>query len=132
MNPVRTKKSKKVAEVVVPKRAFAGKPMALKPRVSEKSYALSEQRNTYAFDIPSNFNKFDIATAVAAQFEVTVTNVRVAGVPGKALKSYRQRGRRSINSKRSDIRKAYVTLKDGDKLPVFAAADKPEVPKETR
>jgi large subunit ribosomal protein L23 len=132
MNPVRTKKSKKVAEVVVPKRTFAGKPMALKPRVSEKSYALSEQRNTYAFDIPSGINKFDIATAVAAQFEVTVTSVRVASVPGKAIKSYRQRGRRSINSKRSDIRKAYVTLKEGDKLPVFAAADQPEIPKETR
>jgi ribosomal protein L23 len=106
--------------------------LALKPRISEKSYALSEKLNTYIFDVPATANKFDIATAVAAQFEVSVTGVRVAGVPGKAVKAYRQRGRRSIDSKRSDIRKAYVTLKEGDKLPIFAAADQPEVPKETK
>jgi large subunit ribosomal protein L23 len=108
------------------------KQLALKPRISEKGYALSEQANTYIFDVPSNVNKFDVAGAVKSQFEVTVINVRLAGVPGKAVRSYRNRGRKSISAKRSDIRKAYVTLKEGDKLPIFAAVEEPEAPKEKK
>jgi ribosomal protein L23 len=108
------------------------KQIALKPRISEKGYALSEKANTYIFDVPSDVNKFDVATAVKGQFEVTVTNVRLAGVPGKTVRSYRNRGRKSINAKRSDIRKAYVTLKQGDKLPIFAAVEEPDAPKEMK
>jgi large subunit ribosomal protein L23 len=106
--------------------------LTLGPRVSEKGYSLSEQDNTYVFNVVRNANKFDIAQAVSAQFEVGVLKVRIAGVPGKAVRSYRQRGRRSINAKRSDVRKAYVTLKPGDKLPIYAALDQPETPKETK
>jgi large subunit ribosomal protein L23 len=104
----------------------------LKPRISEKGYALSESGNTYIFDVPMEANKFTVASAVAAQYDVSVTNVRIATVPGKSVRAYRQRGRRSINGKRSDIRKAYVTLKEGDKLPIFAAPETPETPKETK
>jgi large subunit ribosomal protein L23 len=108
------------------------KTIVLKPRVSEKAYALSEQGNTYIFDVPTDTNKFDIGKAVASQFSVTVTSVRIASVPGKAVRAYRKGGRRSINAKRSDVRKAYVTLKEGDKLPIFAAVEEPEAVKETK
>jgi large subunit ribosomal protein L23 len=108
------------------------KQVDLKPRISEKAYAQSEASNVYIFDVPADANKFDVAKAVAAQYEVGVTNVKIASVPGKAVRAYRQRGRRSINGKRSDIRKAYVTLKEGDKLPIFAAMENPEAPKETK
>ncbi len=106
--------------------------LALKPRISEKGYALSEHGNTYIFDVPSDANKFDVATAVASQYEVGVTNVRIAAVPGKAVRSYRNRGRRSVSSKRSDVRKAYVTLKEGDKLPIFAAVEEAKAPEEKK
>ena len=108
------------------------KVLTLKPRISEKAYALSEQVNVYIFDVPGDANKFDVAKAVKSQYEVDVTNVRMAGVPGKAVRSYRNRGRRSINSKRSDIRKAYVTLKEGDKLPIFAAVEEAKAPEEKK
>ena len=108
------------------------KQIALKPRVSEKAYAQSEASNVYIFDVPADANKLDVAKAVAAQYEVGVTSVKIASVPGKTVRAYRQRGRRSINGKRSDIRKAYVTLKEGDKLPIFAAMENPEAPKETK
>lgn len=106
--------------------------MTLKPRISEKAYALSEQRNVYIFDVPASANKHDIAKSVAAQYEVKVTNVRISAVPGKSVRSYRNRGRRSIAGQRSDIRKAYVTLSEGDKLPIFAAVETPDAPKETK
>lgn len=108
------------------------KQVTLKPRISEKAYAQSEAANVYIFDVPSSANKLDIAKAVAAQYEVGVTNVKIAGVPGKTVRAYRNRGRRSINGRRSDIRKAYVTLKQGDSLPIFAAVENPEAPKEAK
>jgi large subunit ribosomal protein L23 len=106
--------------------------LALKPRVSEKGYALSERLNTYIFDVPADANKLEVSRAVASQFEVEVINVRLAGVPGKAVRSYRNRGRRQLSAKRSDIRKAYVTLKEGDKLPIFDAVEEAEAPKEKK
>jgi large subunit ribosomal protein L23 len=105
------------------------KHLALKPRVSEKAYGLSELRNTYTFDVEPGANKFDVARAVASQYKVTAIKVRIVSVPGKSTRSYRQRGRKSFNGQRSDIRKAYVTLKEGDKLPIFAAVEEPEAPK---
>lgn len=91
----------------------------LRPRVSEKAYALSESLNTYVFDVDSRVNKHSIADAVTTQYEVSVTKVRIASIPGKLKRSYRKRGH-NIEAKRSDIRKAYVTLKAGDSLPIFA------------
>lgn len=106
--------------------------LVLRPRLSEKAYALSEQHNTYVFDVPALVNRFDIANAVSGQYGVNVASVRLAGIPGKAVRSYRNRGRRSISSKRSDLRKAYVTLKKGDKLPIFAAIEESQKPEETK
>ncbi len=108
------------------------KTVILKPRLSEKAYALSESENTYIFDVPAAANKFDIARAIASQYEVAVNKVRVTGVPGKAVRAYRQRGRKSLQGQRSDLRKAYVTLKEGDKLPLFAAVEEREQPKERK
>lgn len=96
--------------------------IALRPRVSEKAYALSEVTNTYVFDIPVGINKHRLADAVAAQYEVKVIGVRITNIPGKAKKLYRKRTR-GIDTQRSDIRKAYVTLAEGDKLPIFAAVE---------
>jgi large subunit ribosomal protein L23 len=97
--------------------------LALKPRISEKAYALSESSNVFVFDVDSNANKFEVAKAVASQYDVAVIKVRLVNVPGKATRSYRQRGRKQYSGQRSDIRKAYVTLKEGDKLPIFAGMD---------
>lgn len=96
--------------------------MVLKPRLSEKSYGLSQTRNTYVFDVPAGVNKHGVARAVAAQFDVTVINVNIANIAGKAKRTVRKSGR-SVSGRQSDVRKAYVTLQDGDTLPVFAALE---------
>lgn len=104
----------------------------LKPRASEKTYALSEQANTYVFEIDKDINKHSVARAVAEQFGVSVTGVRVASTPAKPKRSYRKRGK-YIKARTSAVRKAYVTLKEGDKLPLFSSVedDKPKT-KETK
>ncbi len=98
------------------------KSIVLKPRLSEKSYGLSQVRNTYVFDVPLNANKHTVARAVSAQYEVTVTKVNVMNVDGKAKRTVRKNGR-SVQGRQSDIRKAYVTLKAGDSMPIFAAVE---------
>lgn len=96
--------------------------MTLKPRISEKAYGLSQTRNTYVFVVPKDATKQAVASAVAAQFNVTVTNVNVANAIGKAKRTVRKGGR-PIAGKRADTRRAYVTLKAGDSIPVFAAIE---------
>ena len=98
------------------------KDVVLKPRLSEKAYGLSESLNTYVFDVPADANKHRIAAAIAAQYEVSVTNVRITNIAGKAKRAYKKRTR-GLEVKRNDVRKAYVTLKEGDKLPIFAAVE---------
>jgi large subunit ribosomal protein L23 len=93
--------------------------MALRPRISEKTYALSLARRTYVVEVPGSANKDTVAKAVAAQFGVTVETVNIIVVKGKAKRTVRKGGRPTMG-RRSDVKKAYVTLKEGDKLPFFA------------
>ncbi len=96
------------------------KSLTLIPRVSEKAYASSQAEGikTYVFAVPTDANKHTIARAITAQYEVTVTNVRTTILKGKTKQSYRKGGRPQTGQ-RSDIKKAYVTLKAGDELPLF-------------
>jgi hypothetical protein len=45
---------------------------------------------------------------------------------GKAKRTYRKSGGRSVMGRRSDAKKAYVTLKEGDSIPVFEAVKEAE------
>lgn len=100
--------------------------VVLKPRMSEKAYGLSESNNTYVFEIPAGCNSNTVADAVISQFKVGVKSVRIANIAGKSKRSTRSSSRNNKSGRRSDLRKAYVTLKDGDKLPIFAAVEAQE------
>ena len=104
------------------------KTITLRPRMSEKSYSMSTSR-VYVFDIPKGVNKHSVAGAVEAQFDVKVSTVNVANIPGKPKRTVSITGKRSKNStgKRVDIKKAYVTLMEGYSLPFFAAVEEAEV-----
>jgi large subunit ribosomal protein L23 len=99
------------------------KQILLKPRMSEKAYALSQSSGVYVFIVPKNANKLTVGKAVAAQFDVTVEDVRIAHLPPKAKRTMYKGGRRSANGVQPGIKKAYVQIKDGDSIPIFAAED---------
>lgn len=105
------------------------KTLVLTPRLSEKAYALSQSRNTYVFDIPKDANKHSVARAVSAQFNVTVEKVNIANIDGKPKRTVRKGGRASAG-KKNDIKKAFVTLKLGDTLPLFAAIEEADAKSE--
>ncbi len=96
------------------------KDVMLIPRISEKAYAMSQAPGikTYVFEVPVSANKHTVARAISAQYDVVVTEVRTVMVKGKVKQSYRK-GARPQTGVRSDIKKAYVTLRDGDTLPLF-------------
>jgi large subunit ribosomal protein L23 len=99
--------------------------LILKPRLSEKAYGLSTARNVYVFDVPSTANKHAVARAVASQFSVVVTNVNLTNIKGKAKATVYNK-RRGPVGKQNDIKKAYVTLAEGNSLPFFQAIEEAE------
>ena len=103
------------------------KSLILRPRLSEKTYAQSESR-VYVVEVPASINKHDVARAIEAQFEVKVNKVNITNVKGKTKRTMSVTGKRYLNSngKRSDIKKAYVTLAEGNSLPFFAAIEEEE------
>jgi large subunit ribosomal protein L23 len=103
------------------------KTITLRPRLSEKTYGLSESR-VYVVEVPAGTNKHNVARAIEAQFEVKVTKVNITNIAGKSKRVYSLTGKRMRNAtgKRSDIKKAYVTLAEGNSLPFFAAVEEAE------
>lgn len=103
------------------------KAITLRPRLSEKTYGLSESR-VYVVEVPADVNKHSVTRAIEAQFEVKVTKVNITNIPGKAKRTISITGKRYQNSegRRSGVKKAYVTLAEGHGLPFFAAVEEAE------
>jgi len=86
----------------------------LAPRMTEKTVMATEQSNQYVFKVAKTASKQDVKEAVRLLFEVEVDQVRTVNVKGKQ-KSF---GRRA--GKRSDWKKAYVRLAEGQSLDASA------------
>ncbi len=80
-------------------------------RLTEKSNAQSAEYGQYTFEVYPTANKASIAAAVEDTFKVTVKRVNVMNILGKTT-----RGRTGRPGKKSDYKKAIVTLKAGDKI----------------
>lgn len=100
------------------------KQLILQPRMSEKAYAQS-QKGVYVFDVSSEVNKHSVAHAVEQQFDVVVKNVNITNIPGKAKRTV-YKGGKAVAGRESDTKKAYVTLAEGNSLPIFAAIEEEE------
>ena len=86
------------------------------PRVSEKTARLQEISNQYVFEVAKTATKADIKVAVEKIFDVKVKAVNVVNVKGKSKTFKFRQGRRS------DWRKAYVTLAEGQSIDVMTTA----------
>ncbi|MEL6185236.1 MAG: 50S ribosomal protein L23 [Myxococcota bacterium] len=87
----------------------------LRPRLTEKASALAETRSLVVFEVPVDANKSEIKNAVQSMFDVEVDRVRTMIVRGKI----KRRGR--FVGKRSNWKKAMVTLAEGQEIDVFGA-----------
>jgi len=83
----------------------------LAPAITEKS-TLASENNAVVFKVANDSTKPQIREAVEALFDVKVTAVNTIVTKGKTK---RWRGK---PYKRTDVKKAIVTLKDGDSIDV--------------
>ena len=94
--------------------------MAIKPitpRATEKAYV---------FNAPLTLNKNQIKEAIEKEFEVTVTGVRTVVQAGKVKRINKSRNPKRYvagSTTQKDIKKAYVTVKEGDKIAIFESAE---------
>jgi large subunit ribosomal protein L23 len=86
------------------------------PLITEKSTDAKENLRTVAFKVLRDANKIEIKDAVEKIFKVKVQSVRTAIFHGKKRRQGRYSGRRP------DWKKAYVTLKEGEKMIEFSEA----------
>jgi len=74
------------------------------PHVSEKGSLLADEQNQHVFKVLSTATKSEVKQAVEGMFKVKVEKVRILNIKGKSKRFSGRIG------KRSDLRKAYVTL----------------------
>jgi large subunit ribosomal protein L23 len=86
------------------------------PVITEKSTHVKDNYRTVAFKVLRDANKIEIKDAVEKIFKVKVESVRTATFHGKKRRQGRYTGRRP------DWKKAYVTLKPGEKMIEFSEA----------
>ena len=84
----------------------------IKPVITEKTVALMEQ-GKYTFRVAKDANKFEIKNAVQDIFKVNVVDVATMNVRGKVKRMGRSEG------KTASLKKAIVTLKEGQQIEVF-------------
>jgi large subunit ribosomal protein L23 len=86
----------------------------LAPVISEKSYGLLDD-NKYTFEVHPDANKTQIKIAVEKIFSVKVLSVNTLNRQGKRKRTKFGFGQRKA------IKRAIVTLRDGDRIDVFGA-----------
>ncbi|HTE41497.1 MAG TPA: 50S ribosomal protein L23 [Steroidobacteraceae bacterium] len=80
------------------------------PHVSEKAALVAEASNQFVFRVRPDATKPEIKAAVELMFEVKVDTVQVVNSEGKSKRFGQRLGRRS------DYKKAYVRLADGQTI----------------
>jgi len=81
-----------------------------KPLFTEKGSNLKESQNKILVEVAKDANKLDVKKAIEEIFKVKVDKIATINVEGKLKRHGRSIGRRS------DSKKAIVTLKKGEKL----------------
>lgn len=86
-----------------------------KPLITEKTTVQKDEKNVLAFVVNRAANKIEIKAAVEQLFNAEVASVNTVNVAGKTKRTVRGIG------KRSNWKKAYVTLKEGSNVDFFEA-----------
>jgi large subunit ribosomal protein L23 len=88
----------------------------LRPRITEKAYALNAA-NQYVFEVAPSAHKTVIKRAIQEAFGVNVVDVRCINLPAKT----KVFGRKGQIGTRSAVKKAIVTLAEGESIELFKA-----------
>ncbi len=81
----------------------------LRPRITEKANLVAE-KNVHTFEVAFSATKGQVAEAVKAYYKVSPVKVRIVKNPAKTVLVRGKKG------KKAGVKKAYVYLKEGDKI----------------
>jgi large subunit ribosomal protein L23 len=84
-----------------------------RPLITEKTSIQREDGRTLVFQVALDANKVEIRRAIETLLGAKVESVRTGIAHGKEKRQGRYAGRRS------DWKKAYVKLREGEKMPEF-------------
>lgn len=84
-----------------------------RPIITEKAMKLATLRQ-YVFQVDQNANKIEIKKAIEEMFEVNIISCRTVRIKGK--KKVRMTRRGIMRGSTPNIKKAYVTLKEGQSI----------------
>jgi large subunit ribosomal protein L23 len=84
-----------------------------RPLITEKTSIQREDGKTIVFHVAPGANKIEIKRAIEQLLGAKVATVRTSIVHGKVKRQGRFAGQRP------DWKKAYVTLREGEKMPEF-------------
>ncbi len=84
-----------------------------RPLITEKTSIQREDGRTIVFEVARDANKIQVRTAVEKLLNAKVASIRTSIVHGKIKRQGRYAGQRP------DWKKAYVTLREGQKIPEF-------------
>lgn len=84
-----------------------------RPLITEKTSIQREDGRTIVFEVARDANKIQVRTAVEKLLGAKVDSIRTSIVHGKIKRQGRYSGQRP------DWKKAYVTLREGQKIPEF-------------
>ena len=89
----------------------------IKPIITEKATAQSEDQNVYAFEVARPANKVEIKKAVEEFYGVSVESVRTAIVPAKFQTKYTKAG--LVRGRKSAYKKAMVKEACGGTIDLY-------------
>jgi len=97
------------------------KTIIVKPLLTEKMTMQSEKEQKYAFQVMPGFNKIEIKKAVEDRFGVNVIKVATVAMKGKSKSQTVRSGGKVIRTRgrRSNWKKAIVTLKPGERIDLY-------------
>jgi len=83
--------------------------------ITEKASELSSNLNKYVFEVYKSANRTEIAKAIEKMFDVKVSRVNVLNKKGKKKSSRTRAGK---GGRTSDVKRAIISLKEGDKIEI--------------
>ena len=91
-----------------------------RPIITEKSNYLSSYLNQYVFEVDYYSTKTTIKEAIETIFDVKVERVNVMIVPAKQSRNLQSR---QMRTRTSAYKKAIVTLRPEDRIPIFEGVE---------
>lgn len=89
----------------------------IRPIITEKASAATEQGNRYTFAVDKKANKVQIKKAIEAFYGVNVENVRTIIVPARRQVKFTKAG--MIEGRKSSYKKAIVEVRSGEMIDIY-------------